>query len=557
MADCILANGTLYGELINTPLGMYYWKSEEWLPLLAESWGFITAGGGATPEAVPVTGATPAAGGADTFEVKLRTDATWSDGTPFTAQDVVDTLWCARIMSNTLWKFIDNAVAVDEATVHCHMAVPSTTVERYVIRTIPPAPSSVFGEFAQKARDLFEAGKTVKDPERAQLLEAFSAFKLPLPPNTGPYGIDENAITNAQLTLVKNASSVFVDNAHFDKLVIFNGETDTITAVVLNKDVDYATHAFAPASEAEFIKLGIRILRPPIYSGPALILNLTSLGEAFGDKRARQGLLTALNRDEIGFLAQAESGVPITSFAGYSDTLLDQWLTADEIAALNTYPTDADTAASLLEAAGWSKDGDTWKTPSGDSAVFELVFPPEYVNQAAAAAAVAEQLTAFGMDVKPRAVTFTQIPEDVDKGNFQLALRGWGNSSNPHPHFSFVSDFFVDNTLAVNNGGTGIGFPLDQVTDIAGEVDINQLVVESALGLDVGDQKERVATVAAVFNELLPRIPLYERHGNTPALEGVRVKAWPADDDPIHLNSPYADGVPTLTIYQGTLEPAD
>ena len=38
-------------------------------------------------------------------------------------------------------------------------------------------------------------------------------------------------------------------------------------------------------------------------------------------------------------------------------------------------------------------------------------------------------------------------------------------------------------------------------------------------------------------------------------LEGVRVAEWPADDDPILLNSPYADGIPTMLIYQGLLEP--
>jgi len=48
---------------------------------------------------------------------------------------------------------------------------------------------------------------------------------------------------------------------------------------------------------------------------------------------------------------------------------------------------------------------------------------------------------------------------------------------------------------------------------------------------------------------------LFERYGNNAALEGVRVATWPADDDPILLNSPYADGIPTMLIYQGLLEP--
>jgi peptide/nickel transport system substrate-binding protein len=553
VTDGILPTGTVYGELIMQPLGMYFWADDEWLPLLATEWQFIeSAGLGATPAA---DSATPVVAGPDTFEITLREGVIWSDDTPFTAQDVVDTLWCARILSNTVWQYIDDAVAVDDLTVHCHMAVPSTVVERYVIRTLLPRPSSVFGEWAQKSRDVFGAGKTVEDPEGAQLLEQFSAFRPELPPASGPYQIDEASISNAQMTLVKNDKAWNADKALFDKIVNFNGETDTISAVVLNKDVDYATHGFAPATEQEFLATGIRVLRPPVYSGPALLMNFATLGDAFGDKKARQGIATAINGDEIGFFSLAESGVPVVYNAGFSDNIIGNWLDQADIDALNTYDTDPDAAAALLEEAGWTKDGDTWKTPSGEDASYELMFPAEFADWSAAGQALAEQLTAFGIPVEPRAITFTQQPIDIDKGNFQLAVQAWGSSGNPHPHFSYTVAFFDRNTLAINNGGKGIDFPLEQSTDVAGEVDLNELIVNSAIGLDIEAQKADVTVMAQVFNELLPKIPLFERYGNNAALEGVRVAAWPADDDPILLNSPYADGIPTMLIYQGLLEP--
>jgi peptide/nickel transport system substrate-binding protein len=548
----------VYGELVMSPLGMYFWATEEWLPLLATEWGFISAGAtpaAATPgAATPVVDASPVAGGADTFEVKLREGVVWSDDTPFTAQDVVDTLWCARILSNTVWSYIDDAVAVDDLTVHCHMSNPSTVVERYVIRTLPPRPSATFGEFAQKARELFGAGKTIEDAEGAQLLEQFNQFRPELPPASGPYQIDEASISNAQMTLVKNDKAWNADKALFDKIVNYNGETDTISAVVLNKDVDYATHGFAPATEKEFLETGIRVLRPPVYSGPSLLMNFATLGDAFGDKKVRQAIATAINGDEIGFLSLAESGIPVTYNAGFSDNLIESWLSEDDIASLNTYETNAETATSMLEEAGWTKDGDKWTTPAGP-AEYELMFPAEFADWSAAGQALAQQLTDFGITVEPRAVTFTQVGPDVDKGNFQLAIQAWGSSSNPHPHFSFVQAFFTNNTLAVNEGGKGIAFPLEQSTETAGDVDLNEIVVRSAQGLDIEAQKADVTTAAKVFNELLPKIPLFERYGNNAALEGVRVAAWPADDDPILQNSPYADGIPTMLIYQGLLEP--
>ena len=44
---------------------------------------------------------------------------------------------------------------------------------------------------------------------------------------------------------------------------------------MLAQQVDYATHGFPPATEKAFKDAGVRILRPPIYSGPALNCNHT------------------------------------------------------------------------------------------------------------------------------------------------------------------------------------------------------------------------------------------------------------------------------------------
>src|SRR5207248_1666398 len=100
--------------------------------------------------------------------------------------------------------------------------------------------------------------------------------------------------------------------------------------------------------------------------------------------------------------------------------------------------------------------------------------------------------------------------------------------ADPHPHFSFDADIFVDNTKIP----PGMSFPLKQKT-AAGDIDLEKTVVDSAAGLDENAQKALVSKAALAFNELLPVIPIYERYGNNPTAEGVRVKGWPADGDPI------------------------
>ena len=571
---------TVYGDLIIEPLAMFYWATQTWEPLLATDWGFVKSKGGtatpgaaaspaaASPSASPAASGSPLDGvsavagkaaivapnDADTFVVKLREGVVWSDDTPFTSKDVVDTFWCLRIMSNVVWNFIDEVTAVDDHTVSFHMSVPATVVERYVIRASNPRPSAIYAGMAQKARDLFGSGKTMDDPEGKQLIDEMNKFRPDKVIATGPYTIDIPSITGAQMTLPKNPKAWNADKALFDKIVNYNGETDTITPVVLAKEVDYATHGFAPATTEQMLKTGIRVLRPPTYSGAALYMNIGKLKEAFGNEKARQGLAHGINRDQSGTVSLGPSGVGVKLMAGFSDNSVPLWVADPSV--FDTYANDAAKAEALLTEAGWKKNGDKWQTPDGKDAKFELTFPAEYADYSATGSDMADQLTNFGIETTPRAITYTQQPVDMDKGNFEMGIQGWGNSNNPHPHFSFVTPFLTRNyPIAKNNGGRGIDFPLEQETKVAGKVNIEQLITDSARGLDTEKQKAEVTTIARVFNELLPCIPLYERYGNNAALEGVRVKAWPADNDPLLKNAFYADGIPTLLMFTGKIEP--
>jgi peptide/nickel transport system substrate-binding protein len=337
---------------------------------------------------------------------------------------------------------------------------------------------------------------------------------------------------------------------------VFNGETADITPVVLSKNVDYATHGFPPATEKEMTKKGFRIIRPPVYSGPALLFGLDEVAE-FKDVRVRQALAYAIDRAQNGEVSLGESGKGVKFMAGFSDNLVPEWLDPAQQEKLETYDHDPARATALLTAAGWKKVGKAWQKPDGKPASYELIFPAEYVDWAAAGTNVAQQLTAFGITVKPRGVNHIQQPIDVDKGNFQLAIQGWGTSSHPHPHFAFVQDLFTHNIpVAANNGGRGMGFELAQTSPSLGKVDLEKIVLEAGEGLDEAQQKKNVSTAAVVFNELVPMLPLFERYGNNACVEGVRVKAWPKDGDPILMNSPYADNFTTLLILQGKLDTA-
>lgn len=529
----------LIGDLIFAPFGYQYWDDGSWLNILGEEWGFSASTDG---------------GDTDTFSVKIKEGVNWSDGTSVTSADAVATFNLLWLLSNTVWTYIDDVAAVDDYTFSVNIAVPSSTIERYVVRR-SILPASVYGEFAGRAAELRIAGKTREDAEFTQLLDEFNNFRPEVQVGNGPYLVDAGSITSAQLILTRNESSAFAELATFDRIVNLNGETDTISAAVLAKEVDYATHGFAPATAAEFVNLGIRVIRPHTFGGGALLFNFGKFPE-LTDKKVRQALAKAINRDDSAFFSLAESAAATVYVAGMGDGLVDTWLSDEDKASLNTYDYDPAAAEAELLELGWTKDGDSWKKPDGSNASYVLSWPAEFADYSATGLDLVDQLNAFGFDITGQPVTFTQHPIDVDQGNFDLAIRGWGNTSNPHPRFSYETAFFTHNTLAINNGGQGTQFPLVQTTDSVGEVDLATLTRDSALGFDEDVQRANVTTIAKAFNELLNVIPLYERLGNNPALEGVRVAAWPADDDRIYKGSFYAEYIPTFLIYEGRLGPA-
>jgi peptide/nickel transport system substrate-binding protein len=534
VTHAILRDG-IYIDMIVMPMAMYFWKDATWLPLLASGWNFNADN--------------------STFNVTLNGGLKWSDGTPLTSKDVVSTTWASRINRNVIWNYIDTVTAVDELNVSFHMTKPSTVVQRYVLRQLNVLSDAQYGTWAKQAQDLFNSGQTVDSDAGKKLTNDFLQFRPQQILANGPYTFDYNSITQARLTLVKNANGWNAGNLPFDTVVLFNGETPDITPVVLNKDVDYATHGFPPATEQAFQQQGIRIIRPPTYSGPALLINLDKLPE-FADKRARQALAFAINRDQNGVVSLGQSGKGVQFMAGFSDILVPNWLSTDDQAKLNNYAFDPNQASSLLQAAGWTTNGSQWMTPSGTPAQYELIFPAEFADWSASASDLADQLSSFGIQVTPRSVTFTQEPDEIDKGNFQMGIQAWGNGSQPHPHFSFVQDLFTHNIpIAANLGGKGMAFPLQQTTDLLGPVDLQQLVVNAPLGLDDNAQKAAITQVALAFNELVPMIPLFERYGNNASLEGVRVQAFPPDSDSILLNALYGDNFVVMLLLQGKLQP--
>jgi peptide/nickel transport system substrate-binding protein len=520
----------IYEDTMEMAMAMYRWKEQRYMPLLATGWRL-------DPPA--------------TFTVDLRQGVKWSDGSSFTAQDVVTTFTIQRMQKTQVWTYVDKVEARGAHTVVFTMSNPSTMVPYLVLRTAIRA-HSVYGQWAARAQRLFDRGEAPSGTAFAALVKDFNGFRPRSLVVTGPYTVDTTSITTSQLTLKKVGTSWLAGKVNFDRIVLYNEvNPSTIPELVLAKKIDYATSGFTPAVEKEMIAKGLRIIRPPTFFGPALYFNYATV-KAAADPRVRQAIATAVDRKANGAVALSSSGTPSKYMAGVSDSLVEQWLSPADVQQLNRYEYNQSRAASLLQDAGWRRSGGAWTTPDGSPFTIDVTEGAEQEDWLSAANNLADQLTEFGIKSAVRTVPGVNVAGMVNTGSFTAAIEGWGSGS-PHPYFSFYADLITYNT---GTAGKGMSYPLVQQTQSVGQVDLRQLIDQSAAGLDRSAQQPVVTKLAKAFNELLPIIPLWERLGNDPVLEGSRVTGWPGNGDRLYQNSVYADNYAIMLLLDGTLRPA-
>lgn len=522
-------------DYIVLPGAMYKWKEQAYYYLLADESTTLSPDG-------------------KTFTYKVRPDQTWSDGAPITAQDVYTTWMCRYVLRNPAYDYVDKVELTDDMTVTFHIGTPAPIAQYYLLRE-RIVPDSVYGSFGKKAEPMAQAKAEATDPKVSQLAKQLAAFKPDTVIASGPYNIDIETVSNQQLTLRKNDKCWIAKKVNFDTVVDYASfDFTSIVPIILQKGLDYTTGGPPPAVERSVKKAGLRILRSPIYSGPALYFNYGKLAE-FSDKRVRQALCYAVDHEANGTVSLGESGKDIVYYAGISDVMVPQWISAEDQKKLIKYRLDVDKAETLLTSAGWTKRADDWYTPDGKRAAYDLLVPSDFGDWSSAANNLGSQLKDFGIAITVRGVESSQIATYLQESDFELAIQAWGSSSNPFPADAFRTALFDLNTPGLAPDHKGMDFPMQQSTEVVGDVDLEKVVIDSGLGANPDALKQSTTTAALAFNELLPVIPLWERYGNSPLLD-EQIAGYPPDGDPLYDNSIYGDNFTTILTFEGVLKPA-
>ena len=441
-------------------------RDAQYMPGLADSWDIAADG--------------------KTYTFHLRPGATWHDGTPFTADDVILSL-DAQSSPDTgtayTTSFNDTVASyskIDDLTVELVATAVLAQIVFLANANVPVMPKHIWGDvpFADWATD---PGTTGEDPSRVI--------------GTGPFMFSSLDSAANVVTIEKNPNyDLQIPTIDQVKLQVWPDTTSAVEALRANQlDIIYGslppTDANALQSDPAF---GVDVYDTFGFTFFAYNLD-TARTTLFQDVRTRQALAYALDRQSVvdnimlDYAEVAEGPQPILSVA----------YAPERISTHYTY--DVEKAKQLLADAGWvDADGDGVVELGDQKLEFSLVYGAGYPTWDQLVAYAQETWTAIGVRMTPTPVDFATVLVPIVTGptpshDFEVlgVSLSWGPSGDQSPMFS-------------TNGYDG-GFNFMKYSN----PEVDRINAEANQTIDDAARIELLIQSANLVNEDLPANILY------------------------------------------------
>ncbi len=333
-----------------------------------------------------------------TWDVDLRSDVTWHDGTPFTADDVIFTFSYMKAAPTGRWTHhvsdvptIDTAIAVAADTVRLRCAYPCPALGTVTLADLPIIPKHVW---------------SAVPPGEAKQVST-------LPVGTGPYRLVDYSPT-AGYRFEANAD-YFAGAPRVGELVmpVIVDPSATFTAL-LSGEIDATTRPLSPELIDQFSGSDqVGVVKTAPLQFPELRINFEH--EPFDQPDFRRAISRALDRDQLletVFLGQgrpADKGYPHPDapFANRS---------------LST-PHAPDESRALLDGLGFvDRDGDGVREGPNGPLRYQVLVTGSLPTDVRSGELVAEDLGKVGIDVQVTGTDAAAIAELFTNRNFDLAI---------------------------------------------------------------------------------------------------------------------------------------
>lgn len=402
-----------------------------------------------------------------TYTFQLRKGVSFTDGTPFTAEDVKFTF---DYMKEHPYKWVSVSM-VEEASV-----VDEHTVEIKLNKTYNPFLSDVAGSLPILPKHIWE---NVTEPETFTEPEAAIS--------TGPF-ILENYDAAAGTYTLKANEDYFYGDVQIDKLVIANVSGGDSKEALLSGEIAAAPNISYKAAMSLKDSPEYTVLEGPGLSVTRLYFNFDE--EAMAVKDIRQAMYHAVNLDEIVEKAYGGAGYPGSAGHVQPGT---PWYNPD----VRQYAYDVETAKKMLSEAGAAdSNGDGILEYNGEEMSYTLTFTE---NDEKLAELLVSYMKAVGIELVPQSADDATVKAAISEGNFELAFNTNGSFGGDPVFLSRFATVGADGAPSVTGQG-GTTWESEEY---------NRIYNESAVEQDDAKRHQQVNELQEIIAEELPCLTLY------------------------------------------------
>ncbi|HEY9343917.1 MAG TPA: ABC transporter substrate-binding protein [Inquilinus sp.] len=435
----------------------------------------------------------------------LRENVQWSDGQPFTADDVVFSFELMKkfpaLDFNSIWQVIDGVEKLSPTKVKFTFKEPTALGPEKIVE---------MPIIAQ------HAWKDVADPV---------TFLNENPVGTGPM-TEVTRFTPQVYEQCRNphywdAASLKVDCLRFPQIA----NNDQALAAATAGELDWFA-SFLPDIDKTYVasdKDHHGYWFPP-GSLVAVIMNLESPDpvhrKAFDSVEFRRAVSMAMDRDAM--VNVAGYGYPtLNDDPGTFGKRFESWADPKVKEQYGKYTQyDLEAAKALLDQAGFKdKDGDGFRdTPDGEKLSFDLIVPNGWTDWISTSQIAIEGLNQIGIDVKLATPDGAVWRQSLLDGKFDMALNSWYVGATPY--------YQMDDAFHSRNKGK-TRFSAQRFFDPK----LDQLLDAYTQTTDDAKRKDLLDQAQTLLAEKLPVVPIY----NNPIwyeYNSKRFTGWATADNP-------------------------
>jgi peptide/nickel transport system substrate-binding protein len=255
----------------------------------------------------------------------------------------------------------------------------------------------------------------------------------------------------------------------------------------------------------------------PNYFGSGYDFNLSH--EVVGQRKVRQALAYAVDprnpADANGYIPVVDNftgigggpaGVPGQVLGDVRDKYVDYDVTE------GTGGEDWEKATSLLEEAGFSKEGGTWMRPNGNPFELPITVVAAHSDVVRQTQVVVGQLQEFGIEASMDSIEGATFWDRQSRGDFVMMEGFWVNA---FPYNQFAAWYNFETEVREGFGWPpvveDVPKPFDAEASETVDIDMRSLVQELGEEPDTDRQQELLRRLAWGFNHELPTLPIEER----------------------------------------------